>query len=524
VKRAVALLVAAVIVSLYGLGLACSPVYLHFDEVFFALNAHAIASGGHDVAGHFLPLYFQVLPGVWFHPVLVYAMAGFLKLLPLREWVIRLPLVVAGLIDVVLMYMIAARVFGRQRPAIVAATLLALAPAHFIHSRLGMDYLLPVPFVLTWLFCLAIFLERRQPWVLVAGTGVLGIGIYSYIASIVLMPMCLVLTFLALVQHRVRPTRLYLAAACGFTVALVPLIVWCHSHPAVYAEQVRRYKVYDPAALAPLQGLRTLFSHAALSDRISVYYNYFNPSFLFFSGDASLIASTREAGVFLWPTAVFLATGLYQMARNWRSGINAVVLAGFVTAPLAATIAGEPYRISRAMTMVPFGALIAAAGAESMLQARSGGWPGARRLLAALLLAFVPIQFGRFYVDYLTEYRSRSSVWFEGAAGEAFDDVLKREAVHHAPAFYLSRRFRWVAEYWKLYLIKHGREDLLRQTVYFEPGGADPRALVPGTLIVQPYDISSAAHGREDNSAAFRTVKVIAGPDGRPTFEILEKV
>ena len=32
-----------------------------------------------------------------------------------------------------------------------AALLLALTPAHFIHSRFALDYLYPVPFTLAWL-------------------------------------------------------------------------------------------------------------------------------------------------------------------------------------------------------------------------------------------------------------------------------------------------------------------------------------------------------------------------------------
>src|SRR5216684_4039779 len=75
VTRIPAVLLAVAILLVYTSYLQHSPVHLHHDEVFFALNAQSIASSGHDLNGRFMPLYFQILPGVWFHPILVYSMA-----------------------------------------------------------------------------------------------------------------------------------------------------------------------------------------------------------------------------------------------------------------------------------------------------------------------------------------------------------------------------------------------------------------------------------------------------------------
>jgi 4-amino-4-deoxy-L-arabinose transferase-like glycosyltransferase len=44
------------------------------------------------------------------------------------------------LIDVLLMYFIARRLFGSDRWALFLAALLVLTPAHIMHSRLAMDF------------------------------------------------------------------------------------------------------------------------------------------------------------------------------------------------------------------------------------------------------------------------------------------------------------------------------------------------------------------------------------------------
>ena len=145
-RTSLRLLVLAVLL-VYGVKLEHTPPHLHRDEVMFALQAESIASTGRDLDGHVLPLDFEMPTlgeRVWFHPVLVYVTALFLKVLPLNGSVIRLPSVVVGTLDVLLMYFVAARLFHSERWGLIAAGLLASTPAHFMHSRMAMDFIYPV--------------------------------------------------------------------------------------------------------------------------------------------------------------------------------------------------------------------------------------------------------------------------------------------------------------------------------------------------------------------------------------------
>src|SRR5262249_23654954 len=163
---------------LYGRRLDYAPPHVEIDEVLIAIDAHSIATTGRDLRGEWLPLYSQTAEHSWYQPLVIYLTALVLKFAPLSERVIRLPTVTIAIVDIVLMYFVARRTFRSEWLGVVAAGLLALSPGHFIHTRYGMDYVYPVPFILGWLLCLAVYDERRQPWLLAAGMTVLGVGFY----------------------------------------------------------------------------------------------------------------------------------------------------------------------------------------------------------------------------------------------------------------------------------------------------------------------------------------------------------
>src|SRR5262245_56626892 len=157
--------IAVVTAALYLPRLGEAPRYLVVDELYSALTAHSVAATGRDPHGAFLPLYFQMdLPRqgrpMWFQPFLMYAITLALTLRPFSEAAIRTPMAIAGVVNVVLMYLIGRQVFGGYLFPIAAAALLALTPAHFMYSRYAMDFQAPLPFILGWLLCLTAYLKR----------------------------------------------------------------------------------------------------------------------------------------------------------------------------------------------------------------------------------------------------------------------------------------------------------------------------------------------------------------------------
>ena len=530
---AVPVLLAAAVLVLYGLNVGRLPSYLYVDEVVFALQAHSIATTAHDTNGRLLPLYFQMRPigdNVWFQPLIVYFMTLFLTVLPLTESTIRLPSVVVGAIDVVLMYFIAKRIFVGQRWAIVAAMLLALTPAHFIHSRIAMDYLYPVPFVMAWLLSLLIFLERNELRMLFVAASALGVGFFSYIASVIMMPVYLLLTWLTLFRTSTKSKRPYLVAAVGFIWPLVIAALWLSYHWSVVVETLSKYQVGTYQARASivaggplatvLQELRRPVHFSDLTGRISLYWYFFDPSFLFLMGGyAHVVNSTRRVGIFLLPLLVFLPVGLARIATLRRTQIDRLLLLGFVSAPLAAClVVPEPYAIDRELVLLPFAVLIATCGVEYMWAARQRHW----RIAGVCLLALIPLHFAFFCVDYWRDYPLRSAYWFQGNRRGALEEIIAREPRDQPPAIYLeTSRILYVNAHWQLYLLKHKRQDLLQRTVYFESKSLDVQAVPARSLLLMTNDDVSAEALVERGQ--IRRVETFPEPGNPPAFALFQK-
>src|SRR5215470_4554557 len=96
-----AVAIAGTTMAVYAWRLGSAPIYLSPDEAIISVDAHMLATTGHDVHGHFLPLFFQIqLPGEsrmgWFTPIIFYLSALVLQVLPLSEGVVRIPSMVVG--------------------------------------------------------------------------------------------------------------------------------------------------------------------------------------------------------------------------------------------------------------------------------------------------------------------------------------------------------------------------------------------------------------------------------------------
>ena len=561
---------------LYAPHVATMPPSLADDEVVIALTAHSIATTGKDLTGQSWPLYIQITAGSWFHPVIVYSIALALQVLPLSEQTIRLPTVAVGVANIVLMYFVARVLFRREVVAVLAAVLLALTPTHFLHSRFALEYLYPLPFVSAWLLCLFTYLERNDPRWLVASTFVLGLGSYSYIGALVLMPVYVLLTGLALVLGK-KPVRAYAMAAAGFLIPLAVLFVpWFLTHRSAFDNTLAHYEIYDARRLNPVQGVRELLSYSSVAARTTVYWSFLNPSFLFLDLTAPSLYSTRTTGVFLLPLLLFLPVGLYQACRS-REARQVVVVLGFLSAPLAAVFVGEAFAIGRSLELLPFGVLLALIGvvylwsapglplrrvcclaasalgffiavgystwtlltegrigdSTPLLLAASFGlavvglvsdrsaW---RILVVASLLAGL-VQFQRYRNDYFTEYRERASDAFLRNRGGGLEHIIERSRGENIPAIYLgglSRDVEVALQHWRFYLIKHGAEELLPRTVIVEDTvpvdftSAPPKSAILGRASDQTLNALVA-------SGELTLEALVPEPSGQPFFAVFRR-
>jgi 4-amino-4-deoxy-L-arabinose transferase-like glycosyltransferase len=505
-------------IALSAIRLDYSPIYMHDAEVQFALHARSIAATLHDAEGRLLPLYFHmpaVGANVWFHPMLVYFTAIFLKLLPFTEWSVRFPSVIVGAADIALIYLVGCRLYRDRRYALLAAGFLALTPAHFIHTRLAMDYIYPVPFVLLWLWCLLKFDEREDLWA--AGAGfVLGVGFYSYIAAVVFMPLYLLFTWVYLFARQRRLRLSHLTSAVAFCIPLILVVAWRIWYPDVFSGTAYRYAITRSGLVI---GILRLLNYNIIQEYASLYWNFHNPAFLFFVGSPNFQSSTRVAGVYTLPMVVFLVTGFYEAVARERTPIAWLLIAGFLTAPIPAVMVEEPMAIYREMVVLPFAILLAGYGARRLFESAARSW----RVVAIAALVLIPIHFGYFLKDYFTDYRLNLYIWFGGNIKAAVTKVLDLNAEHEVPAVYVSTRIPYGFERWHFYLDVLGREDFFARTRRLAP--TDTTADMPSRSLIIFPPLERDAATAEMHSSDVRKVGEIVEPFGaRPTaFVIFER-
>jgi hypothetical protein len=226
--------------------------------------------------------------------------------------------------------------------------------------------------------------ERR--WLSIAAAA-LGAGVAVGGDAIVLLPVLAVgsAAILLLVEESpavswrdlVLPTLFALLAAAPFAIYLA-------MHPEWLASRAAAHHLYDPARFNPLQGAREITSWVGLAARSEIYWHYLDPAFLFMSG-----------AVFLLPAVALLPVGIARAATGARR-LPALVLLGFLAAPLPAALLLQPPAAPRLLAAAPFAALLIAAALESLWRAEpkwqrvTGVLLAVALVLSALVTALAP--------------------------------------------------------------------------------------------------------------------------------------
>ena len=219
---------------------------------------------------------------VYLAPLWVYGAASSLKILPFSEWLVRLPSACAGVLNVVLMFVVAKEVFGGTRPAISRLACSCSRPRTSFRAALGPGN--RISYVRARLAGLHGAIHQPEPFRdLWAASFCLGLGMYTYTAGLVILPVYFLVTLVLVRRHRAASgSTTALAAACaGFGLAFVPLAIWHLLHPehlvglAVY---------YTHGKYNKNLGWAGFFGANAIS-HIDAWWDCYRLDKLFFSGD-----------------------------------------------------------------------------------------------------------------------------------------------------------------------------------------------------------------------------------------------
>ena len=128
-----------------------TPMGLTADESAFGTNAALLSRTGYDENGVFMPLFVNSInKSDWRQPWSQYYITLFFKIFGISINNLRLSSVILILFSGYLLYRLMNSLLG-WRYAILSMVLFFTTPIIFLQSHLGLDNIMPLPFVLIWL-------------------------------------------------------------------------------------------------------------------------------------------------------------------------------------------------------------------------------------------------------------------------------------------------------------------------------------------------------------------------------------
>lgn len=490
------------VITFYSFGLKTSPIHINQDELMYSLNAVNIAKTGHDFYGSYMPLYSWHLENFWANPVTTYLAALVFKFLPVTESTIRMPSVIIGIVSISLMMVLVSKIFGKRKLVFIGGVLIAISPGLYINSRLLLDNIYIVPFVLIWLITLFNFLNSGKWYNLFASGFSLGIGIHSYHAAKIYMPLYFVFTLLLFVKEKIKIKKTILFAM-GFLIPLVIFLPWLKVHPDTLLSQVRYVSNVDKNFIK--------FDIARIAGS---YLSYFNPRILFISGDATFVHSTGKTGVVVFVVVFLMMFGFVEMLKR-NDNFSKLVIAGFVAFPIAPALIDDPGRVSRALVVIPFVVLISVYGVYFLLNSKERVF----RKLVTVIIVLGLIEFSFFIHDYFGNYRIRSSSVFNNNISGAIDSAQKSVGLRNVEKIYLDDSIPFVSYYYKFSEIKNHAN--FNSWQLFNTTSSDFTKLDKGSLVV--LGMVSFPKNKPDKINGFEKIETIRELDGTETFLIYFK-
>jgi hypothetical protein len=343
---ATACVLAGIALLLDAFHLSAAPLTL--EESAFNREAQSIRVGA-------APLFFSTGAEAFLQPIPVYANAV-IRVIGGDDISGRIASVIAGAINVALVFLIAHLITGRAWVGVIAAAILMLTPAHWSIAQLGTDAMFPVPLVLLWLWSSLRFFKWDSRGALPIAAVMLGLTVYSHPAG----PLTAVfLWLLTLVVARRRHLARLLVSTLIFGAMWLPAAAWFYLHPDTYANTFGRWFVFAAHLRNPMDGLLAFMNASTLGARASSYWGFWDPSWLFFK--------TRDAGApLLIGAAPLILLGLYRCVRHWSRPSAPLAIGALLIAPLAGASFGVARYLADAASVFPLLALLAGLGADAV--------------------------------------------------------------------------------------------------------------------------------------------------------------
>ena len=315
--------------------LEIAPPGLNQDEAANAWNAYTLLKTGKDQVGKEWPIFYSHALGGNRTTLFLYYLIPFLGVGGLNIWTLRVASAFAGVMAVLLGYVVGARLFNRT-VGMMAAALLALSPWHIQQSRWGHEASI-APLLVLLSIAMLLWADlpidekpkrKFKPLVALLAGAVIGISCYGYAALRIFLPLLFLGVFIVTWRgwwNALKTKRGAFSIAMmimGVTVTFGPL-VWEHITDAGgIGQHGQILLLWNESDSTGVKVGKVLHRYAA----------HFGPDFLFQRGDHQLILSPPGMGQLHWYMLPLMLAGLVCCISRFRTSAAARVLFVWVLA------------------------------------------------------------------------------------------------------------------------------------------------------------------------------------------------
>jgi hypothetical protein len=364
------------------------------DECSIAYNAYCITQTGADEYGTFWPMYFRGVD-VYYEPADIYSVVLPIREFGLEKWAARLPCGLYYLLTCVAFSMLLCHWRFEASFALAGGFVLSVIPWVFPISRscTYTGHTAALLGLVTGLVLTGSALRRQSNWRAVLAGAVWALAFYAH-QSIQPVLALLAIGCVVVLRRRLVPRwRLLLVMALSALIVLLPLIISVLRSPDGLTARFRQVSITN--------GATSLWDTVA--SVTSRYLDYFNPRFLFISGDQELRHHTGHSGELYWCLAPLILTGLYVTIRYWRQHASyRIILVGTLVSPVSAALTVDHMHSTRCVYAVVFWLLLAMVGVQWLWRHR-GPW---RELLLVAACAGI-LEIALYMHDYFGAYQTR---------------------------------------------------------------------------------------------------------------------
>lgn len=369
--------------------IADNPPSISWDETAVGYNAWSILNFGKDEWGKTLPLVFKSFEDDK-HPVHVYLTVPTIAVFGLNEMGVRASSALFGVLNVLVIFFLARRLFKSDLAGLIASLVLTISPYNIHFSRFNHELNFVLFFFMLGLYFLLTGIEKKNR-LIILGFAFLGIDLLSYHSAKVIVPPIVVLITILYFKDLVSVKKLFVFGILAFSFFVGLLFI-------------------QPALLGGARLKQTSSSEERTFTSVkNKYLMHFSKEFLYEKGDANPRLSSQTGTFYKIDIPIvimgtlFLLWGLTKRKKEYL-----IILLWAILAPFPASITSEAPHAARAMFITGSWHLIITFGIFTILNIFKNKY--IKTIIALVIIAVFGVYLKQYWKSYFENYKDRFAI------------------------------------------------------------------------------------------------------------------